>query len=52
MLLQVVLNTNKLNTMLYVIPDTLFKVELNTNETGHNVIRCTWDIVESGIKDQ
>ena len=25
--------------MLYVIPDTLLKVSLNTNKTGHHVIR-------------
>ena len=31
--------------MLYVIPDTLFKVSLNTNKTGHQVIRYTWHIV-------
>jgi hypothetical protein len=28
-------------TMLYVIPDTLLKVSLNTNKTGHHVIRYT-----------
>ena len=27
--------------MLYVIPDTLFKVSLNTNKTGHHVIPDT-----------
>jgi hypothetical protein len=32
--------------MLYVIPDTLLKVSLNTNKTGHHVIRYTWHIVE------
>jgi hypothetical protein len=42
----------KLVTMLYVIPDTLLKVLLNTNKTGHHVIRYTWDIVESVIKHQ
>ena len=45
--------------MLYVIPDTLLKVELNTNKTGHHVILYTdtnhvmhynWHIVESGAK--
>ena len=25
--------------MLYAIPDTLLKVSLNTNKTGHHVIR-------------
>ena len=25
--------------MLYVIPDTLLKVSLNTNKTGHHVVR-------------
>ena len=29
--------------MLYVIPDTLLKVSLNTNKTGHHVIRYTWN---------
>jgi hypothetical protein len=28
-------------TMLYVIPDTLLKVSLNTNKTGHHVIPDT-----------
>jgi hypothetical protein len=32
--------------MLYVIPDTLLKVVLNTNKTGHHVLRYTWHIVE------
>jgi hypothetical protein len=32
---------------LYVIPDTLLEVSLNTNKTGHHVIRYTWHIVES-----
>ena len=27
--------------MLYIIPDTLFKVSLNTNKTGHHVIPDT-----------
>jgi hypothetical protein len=27
--------------MLYVIPDTLLKVLLNTNKTGHHVLRNT-----------
>jgi hypothetical protein len=30
--------------MSYVIPDTLLKVLLNTNKTGHHVICYTWDI--------
>ena len=38
--------------MLYAIPDTLFKVPLNTNKTGHHVIRYTWYIVESVVKHQ
>jgi hypothetical protein len=38
--------------MLYVIPDTLLKVSLNTNKTGHHVIRYTWHIVESVVKHQ
>ena len=36
--------------MFYVIPDTLLKVLLNINKTGHHVLRYTWHIVESGIK--
>jgi hypothetical protein len=39
----------KLATMLYVIPDTLLKVSLNTNKTGHHV-RYTWHIVEKVVK--
>ena len=38
--------------MLYVIPDTLLKVVLNTNKTGHNVLRYAWHIVESVVKHQ
>ena len=38
--------------MLYVIPDTLLKVLLNTNKNGHHVLRNTWHIVESVIKHQ
>ena len=38
--------------MLYVIPDTLLKVSLNTNKTGDNVLRYTWHIVESVVKHQ
>ena len=30
---------------LYVIPDTLLEVSLNTNKTGHHVLRYTWHIV-------
>jgi hypothetical protein len=36
--------------MFYVIPDTLLKVSLNTNKTGHHVIRYTRHIVESVVK--
>ena len=38
--------------MFYVIPDTFFKVALNTNKIGHSVInvRYPWHIVESVIK--
>jgi hypothetical protein len=39
-------------TMFYAITDTLLKVLLNTNKTGHHVIRYTWHIVESVIKHQ
>ena len=35
--------------MLYIIPDTLLKVSLNTNKTGHRVLRYTWHIVESAV---
>ena len=38
--------------MFYVIPDTLLKVTLNTNKTGHHVLRYTWNIVESVVKHQ
>jgi hypothetical protein len=48
-LLTVVLIPIKLASMSYVIPDTLLKVLLNPNKTGHHVIRYTWHIVVSGI---
>ena len=51
-LLKVWLNTNKTVTMFYVISDTLLKVSLNTNKTGHHVLRYTWHIVESVVKQQ
>jgi hypothetical protein len=38
--------------MFYVIPDTFFKVLLNTNKTGYYVIRYAWHIVESVAKHQ
>ena len=38
--------------MFYVIPDTLLKVTLNTNKTGHPVLRYTWHIVKSDVKHQ
>ena len=38
--------------MFYVMPDTFLKVLLNTNKTGHYVIRYTWHIVESVAKLQ
>ena len=38
--------------MLYFIPDELLKVLLNTNKTGHHVIRYTWHIFESVVKHQ
>ena len=38
--------------MFYAIPDTLFKVALNTNKTGHHSLRYTWHIIESGFKHQ
>ena len=37
---------------LYVIPDTLLEVSLNTNKTDHHVIRYTWHTVESVVKRQ
>jgi hypothetical protein len=49
-LLKVSLNTNK--TGHHVVPDILLKVVLNTNKTGHNVLRYTWHIVESVVKQQ
>jgi hypothetical protein len=36
--------------MLYIITDISLKVILNTNKTGHHVIRYNWHIVESGIQ--
>ena len=33
--------------MFYVITGTLLKVSLNTNKTGHHLLRYTWHIVES-----
>jgi hypothetical protein len=38
--------------MFYVIPDTLLKVSLSTNKTGHHVLCYTCHIVESVVKDQ
>ena len=38
--------------MLYVIPDTSLKVSLNTNKTGHHVLRYTGHIVEIVVKHQ
>jgi len=38
--------------MLSAITDILLKVALNTNKTGHHVIRYNWYIVKSGIKHQ
>ena len=38
--------------MFYVIHDTLLKVVLNTNKTGHIVLRYTWHIVEIVVKHQ
>ena len=42
----------KLDAILYVIADTLFKVLLNTNKIGHHVLRYAWHIVESVVKHQ
>ena len=38
--------------MLYAITDTSLKVSLNTNKTGHHVIRYKWHIVENVVKHQ
>ena len=38
--------------MFYVILDTLLKVSLNTNKTGHYVLRYACHIVESVVKHQ
>ena len=38
--------------MLYALPDTLLKVVLKTNKTGHNVLRYTEHIVERFAKHQ
>ena len=38
--------------MFYVLPDTLLKVSLNTNKTGHHDLRYTWHIVEIVVKHQ
>ena len=38
--------------MFFAIPDTFLKVSLNTNKTGHHVVRYTWHIVESVVKHQ
>jgi hypothetical protein len=33
----------------YVIPDTLFKLSLNTNKTVRHIIHHSWNIVDSGV---
>ena len=38
--------------MVYAIPDELLKVSLNTNKTGHHVLRYTWHIVDRVVKHQ
>ena len=38
--------------MFYVISDTWLEVALNTNKIGHHVLRYTWHIVESVVKNQ
>ena len=35
--------------MFYVIPDTLLKVAINTNKTGHHVLRYTWHILKVSL---
>ena len=35
--------------MLYVIPDTLLKVSLNPNKTGHHVVRYTWHMLKVSL---
>ena len=37
--------------MLYAIPDTLLKVSLNTNKTGHHVVRYTWHMLKVSLKN-
>ena len=38
--------------MFYVLPDSLLKVSLNTNKTGHHFLRYTWHIVDTVVKHQ
>ena len=38
--------------MFYVISDTSLKLSLNTNKTGHHVLRYNWHIVEIVVKHQ
>ena len=35
--------------MFYVIPDTLLKVSLNTNKTGHHVLSYTWHLLKVSL---
>ena len=38
--------------MFYAITDTLLKVSLNTNKTGHHVLHYIWHIIASVDKHQ
>ena len=35
--------------MFYVIPDTSLKVSLNTNKTGHHVLRYTYTLLKVSL---
>ena len=35
--------------MFYVIPDTLFKVALNTNKIGHHVLCYSWHLMKVSL---
>jgi hypothetical protein len=48
-MLKVSLNTNKIE-QLYIIAE--IDSGVNTNKTGHHVIRYTWHIVESVVEHQ
>jgi hypothetical protein len=39
-------------TILYIKPDTLLKLVLNTKKSGHHVVRTNKRIIEIGVKHQ